>query len=86
MEEDLNLSADDIAFMYSQATINVNLINTLSALSSITDNQKDKIQRNVEHLESIKELKKMDRVTSIWTTEDFGPINTAITLGKTKYE
>ena len=86
MEEDLNLSADDIAFMYSQATINVNLINTLSALASITDNQKDKIQRNVEHLESIKELKKMDRVTSIWTTEDFGPINTAITLGKTKYE
>tara|TARA_R100000329_G_scaffold105118_2_gene86270 strand:+ start:1099 stop:1356 length:258 start_codon:yes stop_codon:yes gene_type:complete len=85
MEEDLNLSADDIAFMYSQATINVNLINTLSGLSSITDNQKDKIQRNVEHLESIKELKKMDRVTSIWTTEDFTAIDAAITLGKTKY-
>ncbi len=85
MEENLNLSADDIAFMYSQATINVNLINTLSGLSSITDNQKDKIQRNVEHLESIKELKKMDRVTSIWTTEDFSQIDAAIALGKTKY-
>ena len=78
-------TTEEIAFIFSQASLNVDVINTLSNLSSITDNQKDKIQRNVEHLESIKEYKKRDNTTSIWTTEDFTAIDAAITLGKTKY-
>ena len=76
---------ENIAFIFSQSTLNVDVINTLCALESITDIQKDKIKRNVEHLEAIKDYKKSDNTTSIWTTEDFTAIDAAITLGKTKY-
>ena len=50
------------------------------------DEYKKRIKRNVEHLEGIKTYKKEDGTTSIWTTEDFTNINTAITAGKSKYE
>lgn len=82
---DLVYTTEEIAFIFSQASLNVDVINTLSGLESITDNQKDKIKRNVEHLEAIKDYKQSDRATSIWTTEDFTAIDAAITLGKTKY-
>ena len=84
MEE--RYTTEEIAKVYSGATLHVNQINSLSALSSLTDTQKDKIKRLVEHLEGIKILKKrVDNTTSIWTTEDFTSIDAAITLGKTKY-
>tara|TARA_S200000501_G_scaffold67014_1_gene58424 strand:- start:361 stop:615 length:255 start_codon:yes stop_codon:yes gene_type:complete len=83
---DERITTDKIANMYSAATLHVTQINSLSGLSSITDIQKNKIQRLVEHLEAIKEFKKLDNTTSIWTTEDFTAIDAAITLGKTKYE
>ena len=63
----------------------VTVINTLAALSSLTDEQKDEIKRNVEHLEIIKAYKKEDNTTSIWTSEDFTAQDAAVTLGKTKY-
>ena len=82
-----NLTTNQIADIYSRTTVHVDQINNLSALSSLTDKQKNKISRSVQFLEDIKDIKKEeDHVTSIWTTEDFGPINAAITLGKTKYE
>ena len=63
----------------------VTVINTLAALSSLTDEQKDEITRNVQHLEIIKAYKKEDGKTSIWTTEDFTAQDAAVALGKTKY-
>ena len=44
------------------------------------------IQRNVEHHENIKLRKKIDNITSIWTTEDFTSIDAAIITGKKVYE
>ena len=61
------------------------VINELAGLSSLTDEQKDTIKRNVEHLEIIKAYKKEDETTSIWTSEDFTAQDAAVTLGKTKY-
>ena len=40
------------------------------------------IEENVDKLERVKAFKKLDGVTSIWTTEDFTDIDAAITLGK----
>ena len=84
MEE--RYTTEEIAKVYSGATLHVNQINTLSSLSSLTDAQKNKLERLVGHLEGIKTLKKrVDNTTSIWTTEDFTAIAAAIALGKTKY-
>ena len=47
--------------------------------------EKDKVKRNVEHLEIIKTYKKVDGSTSIWTTENFSAIDAAITKGKSIY-
>ena len=46
---------------------------------------KEKIERNVKHLEIIKAYKKLDETTSIWTTEDFTAIDAAIVAGKKLY-
>ena len=78
-------TAEEVAHIFTTAGDSVTLINTLAALSSLTDEQKDTIKRNVEHLEIIKAYKKDDNTTSIWTTEDFTAQDAAVTLGKTKY-
>ena len=78
-------TAEEIATIFTNAGDSVTLINELDALSSITDEQKDTIKRNVEHLEIIKAYKKEDNTTSIWTTEAFTSQDAAVTLGKTKY-
>ena len=78
-------TAEEVAKIFTNAGDSVTLINELAALSSLTDEQKDKIKRNVEHLETIKEYKKLDEITSIWTSEDFTAQDAAVTLGKTKY-
>ena len=78
-------TADEIAQIFSAAGDSVTLINELAALSSLTDEQKDTIKRNVEHLEIIKAYKKEDETTSIWTSEDFTAQDAAVTLGKSKY-
>jgi hypothetical protein len=86
-----NLTTEQLSTFYTNAGDNVALINKLAAISSLTDAQKERIKRNVEHLEIIKSWKTVDDITgedtntSVWTTEDFTAIDAAITLGKTKY-
>ena len=76
---------DEIATIFTNAGNSVVVINKLAALSSLTDEQKNEVKRNVEHLEIIKGYKKEDGTTSIWTTEDFTEQDTAVTLGKSLY-
>ena len=78
-------TTEEITEIFNIAGDSVTIINTLAALSSLTDEQKDEIKRNVEHLEFIKTFTKEDGTTSIWTTEDFTAQVAAVTLGKTKY-
>jgi hypothetical protein len=78
-------TTEEIANIFTNAGDSVTVINNLAALSSLTDEQKAEIKRNVEHLEIIKAYKKEDGTTSIWTTENFTAQDTAVTLGKTKY-
>ncbi len=76
---------DEIATIFTNAGNSVVVINKLAALSSLTDEQKNEVKRNVEHLEIIKGYKKEDGTTSIWTTEDFTEQDAAVTLGKSLY-
>ena len=78
-------TTEEVARIFKDAGDSVLVINRLAALSSLTDDQKDKIKRNVEHLEIIKAYTKEDGTTSIWTTEDFTEQDAAVTLGKTLY-
>ena len=78
-------TTDEVASIFTNAGDSVTVINRLAALSSLTDDQKAEIKRNVDHLEIIKAYKKEDGTTSIWTTENFTDQDAAVTLGKTKY-
>ena len=78
-------TTEEIATIFTNARDSVTVINELAALSSLTDEELDKLKRNVDHLEVIKAYKKEDGTTSIWTTEDFTQQDAAVTLGKTKY-
>jgi len=84
-------TADEIAAIFKAAGDSVNLINndadyaayvTRTESSESETEWKEMITRNVDHLEIIKGYKKTDGSTSIWTTEDFTDINSAITAGK----
>ena len=79
-------TTDEVAIIFTNAGDSVTVINTLAALSSLTDDQKAVVERNVIHLEIIKAYTKEDGTTSIWTSEDFTAQDAAVTLGKTKYE
>ena len=78
-------TADEIAAIFSAAGDSVTVIGTAQASDETDDDFKAKIKRNVEHLEIIKDYKKLDETTSIWTSEDFTAINAAITAGKKLY-
>lgn len=79
-------TTEEIATIFTNAGDSVIVINELAALSSLTDEQKDKMKRNVEHLEIIKAYKKEDGTTSIWSSDyDFTEQDAAIILGKSKY-
>ena len=78
-------TAEEVATIFKNAGDSVTVVNEIAALSSLTDEQKDTIKRNVEHLEIIKAYKKTDGTTSIWTTEDFTEQDAAVVLGKSKY-
>ena len=85
MEE---LTADELAEIFANASDSVSLINSQTEKRSheTDDEWKDRIKTNVEHLEIIKAYKKKsDGTTSVWTTEDFTAINSAITTGKAVY-
>ena len=78
-------TADEIAAIFSAAGDSVTVINTAKAEDETDDEYKDKIKRNVDHLEIIKAYKKTDGTTSIWTTESFTDIDAAIVAGKKVY-
>ena len=78
-------TAEEIAAIYSAAGDSVTVINTAKTEDETDDDYKDKIKRNVEHLEIIKAYKKEDDTTSIWTSEDFTAIDKAIVDGKKIY-
>ena len=78
-------TADEIAQIFSAAGDSVTLINTAKTSDETDAEYKDKIKRNVEHLEIIKAYTKLDAKTSIWTTENFTAIDAAITKGKSIY-
>ena len=79
------LTADEIAKIFSAAGDSVTVIGTAQGSDETDADFKEKIQRNVEHLEIIKAYKKVDGTTSIWTSEDFTAIDAAITAGKKLY-
>ena len=78
-------TADEVAQIFSAAGDSVTLINAVAAQSTITDEDKATLKRNVDHLEIIKAYKKEDGTTSIWGSEDFTTKDAAVTLGKSKY-
>ena len=81
-------TAEEVAQIFSAAGDSVTLINTETSINDDETEQewKDRIKRNVDHLEIIKAYKKVDETTSIWTTEDFTAIDAAIVTGKAVYE
>ena len=82
MEE---LTKDQIAAIFSAAGDSVTVIGTAKTEEETDAEWKEKIQRNVEHLEIIKAYKKLDDTTSIWTSESFTAIDKAIVDGKKLY-
>jgi len=78
-------TTEEIAQIFSAAGDSVTVINTAKASDETDTEYKDKIKRNVEHLEIIKAYKKEDSTTSIWTSEDFTAIDKAIDDGKKVY-
>ena len=78
-------TAEEIAAIYSAAGDSVTVINTAKTEDETDDEYKDKIKRNVDHLEIIKGYKKIDETTSIWGSEDFTAIDKAIVDGKKVY-
>jgi hypothetical protein len=87
-------TADEIAAIFSAAGDSVTLINTDANYSAYTTRTsssdtevewKAYIKRNTDHLEIIKDYKKVDGTTSIWTSESFTDIDAAITKGKSLY-
>jgi len=68
------LTAEQIAQHYSAALDSVAVINELMALDSRDEEQTATVARNVEHLQIMV-------AKDFWTTEDLGPLNTAITTG-----
>ena len=78
-------TADEIAAIFSAAGDSVTVIDTAKTSDETDDEYKDKMKRNVEHLEIIKAYKKEDETTSIWTSESFTAIDAAIVKGKAVY-
>jgi len=79
------LSPDEVATIFTNAGDSVSVINSIASQSTITDEEKARLKRNVDSLELIKAYKKEDGTTSIWGSEDFTAQDAAVTLGKSKY-
>ena len=78
-------TTDEIAAIFKSAGDSVTAINGTKDEYQTDAEWKDKVKRNVEHLETIKAYKKLDETTSIWTTENFTAIDKAIVDGKKVY-
>ena len=79
-------TTEEVAAIFKAAGDSVTVIGIAKTDDETTDEYKDKIKRNVEHLEIIKGYKKLDETTSIWGSEDFTAIDKAIVDGKKVYE
>ena len=79
-----DLTADEVADIFSMAGSSVVTINKFATKPDKVgkDEWQQRISANVNHLEGIKKMKKIDGTTSIWTTEDFTAIDAAIAKGK----
>ena len=75
-------TAEEVAAIFSAAGDSVTVIDTAKTSEETDAEFKDKIQRNVDHLEVIKAYKKTDGTTSIWGSENFTATDAAITKGK----
>ena len=78
-------TAEEVAAIFAAAGDSVTVINGTKDEFETDAEWKDKVKRNVEHLEIIKGYKKLDEKTSIWTTENFTAIDKAIVDGKKIY-
>ena len=74
MPEEYVPTAEEIAGHYSAALDSVTLVNELAAKEELTEEERDTISRNVEHLR-IMEGK------DFWTTEDLTPFTDSIAAG-----
>ena len=77
-------TTDEVAAIFTAAGDSVTLINGNKASDETDADWKDRLQRNVDHLELIKAYKKVDGTTSIWGSENFTAIDAAVTSGKSK--
>ena len=77
-------TSDEVAAIFAAAGDSVTIINGNKNTDETDADWKDKLQRNVDHLEIIKAYKKEDGTTSIWTSEDFTAQDAAVTSGKSK--
>ena len=79
-------TADEIAADFVAMGHSVSLITDVIAGDSMADEEaadrQSTVDRNVEHLELMKAMKKEDGTTSIWTDESFTAIDSAIAAGK----
>ena len=78
-------TSDEVAAIFKNAGDSVTVIGIAKTAEETDTEYKDKMKRNVEHLETIKAYKKEDGSTSIWTSESFTAIDAAISAGKAKY-
>ena len=78
-------TTDEVAAIFAAAGDSVTLINGTKDTDETDAEWKDRVKRNVEHLETIKGYKKLDETTSIWTTESFTAIDAAVVKGKAVY-
>ena len=77
-------TSDEVAAIFTAAGDSVTVINGNKGEDETNADWKDKLQRNVDHLETIKAYKTLDATTSIWTSESFTAIDAAVTSGKSK--
>ena len=78
-------TTDEIAVIFKTAGDSVTAIGVAKTDDETPDEYKDRVKRNVEHLEIIKAYKKLDGTTSIWTSESFTAIDKAVVDGKKVY-
>ena len=77
-------TSDEVAAIFTAAGDSVTVINGNKGTDETNADWKNKLQRNVDHLEIIKAYKKEDGTTSIWGSENFTAIDAAVTSGKSK--
>ena len=77
-------TADEVAAIFKAAGDSVTVINGNKEEGQSDADWKDRLQRNVDHLEIIIAYKKVDGTTSIWTNENFTAIDASVTSGKSK--